>query len=84
MGDKHLKNLADEILKLRTKKQIEEFLTALLTPEELNMIPRRIEIVRLLKKRMPQRSIAKLLGVGIATVTRGARELQANRFENIA
>ncbi|HEY7774863.1 MAG TPA: Trp family transcriptional regulator [Marinagarivorans sp.] len=56
-------------------------LEALLTPSELQTIATRLEIAQLLKSGMTQRDIAKQLGVGIATVTRGSRELKAGKFK---
>lgn len=58
-----------------------EMLEALLTPGELQNIATRLEIAHLLKSGMTQRDIAKQLGVGIATVTRGSRELKAGKFK---
>lgn len=57
-----------------------EVLSALLTPSELHSISVRLEIARLLKAGVTQREIAKQLGVGIATVTRGSKELKNGKF----
>ncbi len=54
---------------------MQAFLTDILTPDEKEEIERRWQIVQRLAAGEPQRSIAKDLGIGIATVTRGAREL---------
>ncbi len=61
-----------------------EFLLALLTPKEIEELPKRIEIVKMLKRGVPQHTIAQKLGVGVATVTRGSKEVQKGRFSNIA
>ena len=53
-----------------------ELLQAFLTPQELEDLVLRWEIVKLLHKGIPQREIAKTLGVAIGTVSRGARELK--------
>ncbi len=58
-----------------------EELAALLTPSELDSISTRLEIARLLKLGISQRKIATQLKVGIATVTRGSRELKAGKFK---
>lgn len=63
---------------LRQAKSDDELavlLRALLTPAELHDIPNRLLITQLLRKGVPQRDIAKQLGVGIATVTRGSKAL---------
>ena len=49
------------------------YLETFFTPQELEAVAHRLEIVRLLEKGVPQREIAARLGVGIATVTRGSR-----------
>ena len=46
------------------------------TPQELEDLVLRWEIIKLLHKGIPQREIAKELGVAIGTVSRGARELK--------
>ncbi len=72
------------MLEIKTEKEMSEFLQSILTPQELETIPKRLEIVSLLKKGLPQRKIADKLGLGIATVTRGAREIKLNHFKNVA
>nr|WP_280524922.1 Trp family transcriptional regulator [Marinomonas communis] len=51
-------------------------LNALLTPNEISEMQRRLQIFALLEEGVSQREIAKQLGVGIATVTRGSRALK--------
>lgn len=55
-------------------------LEGLLTPSELHAISQRLQITCLLKDGVSQREIAKRLGVGIATVTRGSREIKAGKL----
>lgn len=55
---------------------LEKRLKALLTPNEINEMQHRLQIFSLLERGVPQRDIAKQLGVGIATVTRGSRALK--------
>ena len=57
----------------------EQFLTDMLTPQEISELQLRWEIVQRLHRGIPQREIAQSLGVGIATVTRGSRALQASK-----
>ena len=73
---KQLQNLARTILKLKSEKEVLEFLTWFLTPKELEHLPTRLEIISMLKNGVSQWEITKKLGVGIATVTRGARKLK--------
>lgn len=79
----HLSKLIDVFLSLRTKEDMRKFLEGILTPSELEEIPVRLEIVEMLKKGIPQHEISQKLGVGIATVTRGSKEIQKGMFENI-
>lgn len=77
---KYLTELTEAICRLKTQKEVLRFLKWILTPHEFEQLPLRLQIVKMIKKEVPQRKIAKELGVGIATVTRGARELQKNSF----
>lgn len=76
MQDKYLNELAKTMLELKDRKDVLSFLSWILTPQEIEQLPVRLQIVKMLKKGTAQREIAKKLGVGIATVTRGAKELQ--------
>jgi TrpR family trp operon transcriptional repressor len=51
-------------------------LRVLFTPNEISEMQRRLQIFALLEEGVSQREIAKQLGVGIATVTRGSRALK--------
>lgn len=82
--DKYLKKFGQKLLEIKTEKEMESFLGAIFTPKEIEEIPKRLEIVKMLKKGTSQRLIANKLGVGIATVTRGSRELKLNHFKNVA
>lgn len=76
-----LKDLIEMFLSIKDRKEMEDFLLGILTPKELEEIPTRLQIVRMLKKGIPQHEIAQKLGVGIATVTRGSKEIQLGRFK---
>ena len=56
--------------------ELEKLLSALLTDKEQHDIANRIRIFDLLDRGVTQREIAEQLGVGIATVSRGARAMQ--------
>lgn len=51
---------------------------AVLTDKERAEIDNRLQIFALLQQGLPQREIAEQLGVGIATVSRGAKAYQVN------
>jgi TrpR family trp operon transcriptional repressor len=56
-----------------------EFFADIFTPNELEEVAARWQIVKLLSRHVPHRDIAERLGVGVATVTRGSRELLDER-----
>ena len=82
MNTRYYNSLVDTFLSLDTKKDVKEFLDGILTPKEREEIPVRLQIVKLLKKGIPQHKIASKLGVGIATVTRGSKEIAKGNFGN--
>jgi TrpR family trp operon transcriptional repressor len=55
---------------------IESFLRCLLTPAETADIAARWALVKALDQGMPQREIAKNLGLSLCKITRGSRELK--------
>ena len=75
--------LVDTLLSIKTKKELQDFLSGIFTPQEMEEIPTRLQIVKKLKQGVPQHQIAKELNVGVATVTRGSKEIQKGRFSNI-
>ena len=81
--NKQLDELMETILKLKNKKELENFLLGILTPKELVEIPHRLQIVKLLKKGIAHHEIAEKLKVGVATVTRGSQEIRKGRFKNV-
>ena len=65
------------------EKKLENLLTGLLTEKEIEELAERIRIVQLLKKGVSQHEIAATLKVGVATVSRGAKELKEGNFEYV-
>lgn len=68
-----------ELIEDSTKsKQHQMLLTMLMTPDEREALVARVNIFReLLKGDLSQRQISQMLGVGIATITRGSNELKS-------
>lgn len=83
MTNKYLDNLIEALIQIKTKGSMLDFLHGILTAQELEEIPTRLEIVKRLKDGKSQHQIAEELGVGVATVTRGSKEIQKGRFQNI-
>ena len=75
--------LVEAFLKNKTSAEMLDFLKGIQTPSELDELTTRLQIVKLLKKGVPHQEIARRLGVGVATVTRGSREIRMGRFKKI-
>ena len=65
------------------KAEVTDFLEGILTPSEFEHLVKRLQIVKQLKQGRSQRDIAEDLEVGIATVTRGAKEINNGKFKDI-
>ena len=76
-----MKNLIEFLSEVDDVAELEKRLTVLLTPNEISEMVRRLNIIELLDQGVAQRDIAKQLGVGIATVTRGSRALKELKEE---
>ena len=83
LNQKKVTKLATVITSLDTIPELVDFLLGIFTPQEIDELDKRLEIVKLLRLGENQRDIAKKLGVGIATVTRGSKELQKGRFKYV-
>jgi len=66
-------DLLDHLLSAKNRDEMAHCLEQLLTPTEYEEVIKRLQIFRMLAQGIPQRKIAEILGVGIATVSRGAR-----------
>jgi TrpR family trp operon transcriptional repressor len=75
MNNKHKQELLSVLEKIEDPKVMDAFLVDLLTPAEYEDIVLRWQIVQQLNGGIPQRRIAKSLGLSIAKVTRGSRVL---------
>lgn len=76
-----MKTLIQHIKNLKTEKEIKDFLESLFTADEINEFETRLKIIKLLIKGYSQRAVAEKLNVGVATVSRGARELKNKKFK---
>lgn len=76
MLKKYNQELIKVLVNISNEKLMQVFLADLLSAKELDDIVMRWQIVKQLAKNIPQREIAKNLGVSIAKITRGSRALQ--------
>lgn len=72
----HLHDLYTLFSRVDTAEEAEILLHDLLTPQELESVSERWQLIRHLDKGVPQRDIAAELGVSISKITRGSRMLQ--------
>ena len=68
--------LARLLAKIQDPELIDSFLRCLLTPAETADIAARWALVKALEKKVPQREIARDLGLSLCKITRGSRELK--------
>jgi len=78
--NKAMAPVADYLLLQTDAQAMTAALEGLLTPNEQQEVINRLQIFELLSQGLSQRQVAQQLGVGIATVTRGSRTLQAGKF----
>jgi TrpR family trp operon transcriptional repressor len=72
----NLSELSRVLAKADNGALIEEFLRCLLTPSETADIAARWALVKDLDAGLPQRQIARNLGISLCKITRGSRELK--------
>ena len=71
--------LLDHLLAATNRDEMGYALQQLITPSEFDEVIKRLQIFKMLDDGIPQRKIAETLGVGIATVSRGARALKLDK-----
>ncbi|MDR2517586.1 MAG: trp operon repressor [Spirochaetaceae bacterium] len=72
----NLAELAGVLAKTGDSALIETFFRNLLTPAETADIAARWALVKALNRKVPQREIARELGLSLCKITRGSRELK--------
>jgi TrpR family trp operon transcriptional repressor len=72
----NLAELAGTLAKTNDRRLIEDFFRCLLTPAEIADVAARWALVKSLDRKIPQRTIAKTLGLSLCKITRGSRELK--------
>ena len=71
-----MSDLYELFASIENRKEAEMLLTDILTPQELESVSERWQLIQMLDAGVPQREIAKKLNVSISKITRGSRMLQ--------
>ncbi|MDR3193072.1 MAG: trp operon repressor [Treponema sp.] len=74
--NENLAELSGVLAKIGDGALVESFMRCLLTPAETADIAARWALVKALDKKIPQREIARDLGISLCKITRGSRELK--------
>lgn len=74
-----LNEICEIISVLKQPKEIEKFLSEILTDNELKDVIDRWDILKMLSKNESQRSISKKLSVSLCKITRGSKILKNNK-----
>ena len=74
--EENLSELALALAQTKDVLLIKAFLRRLLTPSETADIAARWALVKALEQKIPQREIAKTLGLSLCKITRGSREMK--------
>ena len=74
--EENLAELAGALADTSDSGLVRDFLRCLLTPAEIADIAARWALVKALREKIPQREIARDLGISLCKITRGSRELK--------
>ncbi len=74
--DENISELSRALAKVDDPLLIKSFLQGLLTPAESADIAARWALVKELEHKVPQREVARKLGLSLCKITRGSRELK--------
>lgn len=76
ISKKHIADLFALFASVKDEKEAKLLLVDILTPQELESLAERWQLIQELAKGTPQRDIAEKLGISISKITRGSRMLQ--------
>lgn len=73
---RHYKELCELLASIENPKEADVLLQDILTPQEIESIAERWQLIRQLAFGKPQRDVAKDLKISISKITRGSRVLK--------
>lgn len=76
VSKKHLQDLFELFSAIKTKDEARKLLNDILTPQELESIAERWQLIKQLHSGKPQRKIAQDLGISICKITKGSRVMK--------
>jgi len=76
ISKKHLSDIYALFASVENEKEAEMLLKDILTPQELESVAERWQLIQALHKGVPQRDVAEKLGISISKITRGSRAMQ--------
>ncbi len=76
VSKKHIAELYTLFASVEDEKEAKLLLADILTPQELESLAERWQLIQALAEGVPQRDIAEKLGISISKITRGSRMLQ--------
>ena len=76
VSKKHLAELYQLFAAIENDDEARRLLTDILTPQELESIAERWQLIKQLHAGKPQRNIAEDLGISISKISKGSRVLQ--------
>ena len=71
-----LTRFAEAVTRVTNPRELEMFLSELLTPTELHDLVLRWELLELLEQGVSQRKVAEALGISLCKITRGSKLLK--------
>ena len=74
--EENLSELASALAAAKDARLIEDFLRRLLSPAETADIASLWALLKALERKIPQREIARTLGISLCKITRGSREMK--------
>ena len=73
----NLLEISDALASTKDPDLIKDFLRRILTPSEIKDITTRWALVKALEQKVPQREIARTLGLSLCKITRGSKEMKS-------